>query len=63
MAPGLLDPQEKSPAVTSKGPVGPKEAFTSSPKTFNKKAEEEGTESQPPATHPRYLPIWVADTK
>ena len=63
MAPGLLDLQRTPPAITSKVPAGPKEAFIGSPKVFNKKAEEEGTESQPPATHPKYLPIWDADTK
>lgn len=63
MAPGLLDPQQTPPAVTPKAPVGPKEAFIGSPKAFNKKAEEEGTESQPPATYSKYLPIWDADTK
>ena len=63
MAPGLIDPQQTHTAVTPKALVGPKEAFIGSPKAFNKRAEEEGTESQPPATHPQYLPIWDADTK
>ena len=63
MAPGLIVPQQTPTAVTSKALVGPKEAFIGSPKAFNRRAEEEGTESQPPATHPKYLPIWDADTK
>ena len=63
MAPGLVEPQQAPIADRPKGLVGPKEAFTGGPKVFNKKAEEEGTETQPPATHPNYLPIWDAETK
>lgn len=62
MAPGLVDPPQTEPAV-AKGPVGPKEAFIGGPQVFNRIAEEQGTEKQPPATHPKYLPVWDADTK
>ena len=62
MAPGLVDPPQTEPAG-AKGPVGPKEAFIGGPQVFNKSAEEQGTEKQPPATHPKYLPVWDADTK
>lgn len=64
MAPGLVDPPQA--ALTSdiaKGSVGPKELFVGGPQIFNKIAEEQGTERQPPATHPNYLPVWDADTK
>ena len=64
MAPGLVDPPQAAPALdVAKGTVGPKEAFIGGPQVFNKVAEVQGTERQPPATHPEYLPIWDADTK
>lgn len=64
MAPGLVDPPQAAPASNfAKDSVGPKEAFIGGPQVFNKIAEEQGTEKQPPATHPKYLPIWDADTK
>ena len=64
MAPGFVDPPQAAPASNvAKGAVGPKEAFIGGPQVFNKIAEERGTEKQPPATHPRYLPVWDADTK
>ena len=62
MAPGLVDPPQTVPASTfAKVPVGPKEAFIGGPQVFNKIAEERGTEKQPPATHPEYLPVWRDD--
>ncbi|KAM0802955.1 alpha-ketoglutarate-dependent taurine dioxygenase [Usnea florida] len=61
MAPGLVDPPQTEPAVAN-GPVGPKEAFIGGPQVFNRIAEEQGTEKQPPATHPKYLPVWDAET-
>ena len=64
MAPGLVDPPQAAPASAfAKGPIGPKEAFVGGPQVFNKIAEEQGTEKQPPATHPEYLPVWDPDTK
>lgn len=64
MAPGLVDPPQAAPASNSaKHSVGPKEAFIGGPQVFNRIAEEQGTEKQPPATHPEYLPVWDADTK
>lgn len=64
MAPGLVDPPKTAPAQNpTKGSVGPKEAFIGGPQVFNKIAEEQGTERQPPATHPNYLPVWDTDAK
>lgn len=65
MAPGLVDPPPQAAPVSNlaKNSVEPKEAFIGGPRVFNKVAEEQGTEKQPPATHPEYLPIWDADTK
>ncbi|KAF6228934.1 hypothetical protein HO133_007046 [Letharia lupina] len=63
MAPGIVDPPQTAPASDfAKASVGPKEAFIGGPQVFNKTAEEQGTEKQPPATHPKYLPVWDADT-
>ena len=64
MAPGLADPLQAAPASDfTKKSVGPKEAFIGGPQVFNQNAEEQGTDRQPPATHPRYLPVWDADIK
>ena len=64
MAPGLVDPPHAAPAPNlAKDSVGPKELFIGGPQVFNKVAEEQGTEGQPPATHPNYLPVWDAETK
>lgn len=64
MAPGLVEsPRAAIIPDSTKGLVGPKEAFIGGPQIFNKVAEEQGTERQPPATYPKYLPVWDADTK
>ena len=63
MALGLADPLQAAPASDFTKPVGPKEAFSGGPRDFNQNAEEQGTDRQPPATHPKYLPVWDADTK
>ncbi|CAF9911700.1 MAG: hypothetical protein ALECFALPRED_007625 [Alectoria fallacina] len=64
MAPGLIDPPQATPASSfAKASVGPKEAFIGGPQVFNKIAEEQGTEKQPAAAHPKYLPLWDPDTK
>ena len=64
MAPGLVDPRQAAPASDFvRASVGPKEAFIGGPQVFNKVAEEQGTEKQPPATHPNYLPVWDDATK
>ena len=58
MAPGLVDVQQTETFDFNKDTfVGPKETFIGGPKTFNKAAEEKGTKSQPPASHPNYLPV------
>lgn len=64
MAPGLVGAAQVAPALaTTKDSVGPKEAFVGGPQVFDKIAEEQGTQRQPPATHPNYLPVWDADAK
>ena len=64
MAPALVESLRVAPALDfDKGSVGPKELFIGGPQVFNKDAEVQGTERQPPATHPEYLPVWDAGTK
>ena len=64
MAAGLIDPPRVAPTSDpTKRPVGPKEAFIGGPQAFNKIIEEQGTERQPPATHPNYLPVWDPNIK
>jgi sulfonate dioxygenase len=38
------------------------EAFIGGPKAFRSDAELKGTEKQPPAKYPRYLPTWTDKT-
>ena len=59
MAPGLVEVQPCAQEVSK----GSKEDFSDAPQAFNKQAEERGTATQPAATHPKYLPVWDADTK
>lgn len=64
MAPGLIETTSTVPASSyTKGSAGPKEAFIGGPQIYNSTAEIEGTTKQPPATHPKYLPVWDAKTK
>ena len=64
MAPGLVDPpQQGTTSFPQKPLVGPKEAFIGGPKAYSKSTEVNGTESQPPATHPNYLPVWDEEKK
>ncbi len=63
MAPGILAPQPETASAESQAFTGPKEAFVDGPKKYNKFAEEQGTDKQPPASHPNYLPIWDAEKK
>ena len=65
MAPGLVaTPQpESAPSSAPKELVGPKEAFIGGPDSYSQVAEEQGTKSQPAATHPKYLPTWDPETK
>lgn len=53
MIPGLVDAEL----------VGPKEVFIGGPQAYSKTGEEQGTESQPAAKYPHYLPIWDSETK
>lgn len=64
MTPGLVDPPQldSAPAYPNAS-VGPKEAFIGGPQAYSRNNEEHGTEKQPPATHPKYLPVWDAETK
>ena len=64
MAPGLVDTSQAAPtSASTKASVGPKEAFVGGPQVFDRTAEEQGTERQPPATHPNYLPVWDPEPK
>ena len=64
MAPGILDSQQRNEQDPAKNPlIGPKEGFDGGPKSFNTNAEVKGTKTQPPASHPNYLPTWDPDEK
>ncbi|KAK3044055.1 hypothetical protein LTS18_002293, partial [Coniosporium uncinatum] len=41
-----------------KGPSDYKEAFNSGPSNFKKDVELKGSDKQPPAKYPNYLPVW-----
>jgi hypothetical protein len=61
MAPALVDTTRASldPAFREVSGVGNyKEAYIGGPKAFKKEVEEKGSETQPAATYPNYLPIW-----
>ncbi|KZF20921.1 TauD-domain-containing protein [Xylona heveae TC161] len=64
MAPALTEPQPSAPSAGLKpahykGPIHAyKEPASSGPRDFQKKVEEEGSENQPAATYPHYLPVW-----
>ena len=57
----ISDSPDDGPRV--KDLVGPKEAFIGGPESYSKKAEEQGTSGQPPASYPHYLPIWDPSIK
>lgn len=57
----ISDSPDDGPGV--KDLVGPKEAFIGGPESYSKKAEEQGTSRQPPASYPNYLPIWDPSIK
>ncbi|KAI4210571.1 MAG: hypothetical protein LQ351_006549 [Letrouitia transgressa] len=63
MAPGLTEPQPQVAPAASESLKGPKELFIGGPKGYSKTGEENGTETQPAASHPNYLPVWDAETK
>jgi hypothetical protein len=45
-------------------PTGPVEykVFATGPSAYKPEAEEKGTDKQPAATYPKYLPTWDAET-
>lgn len=63
MAPEIVEPKPAPKSSFPKSLAGPKEAFIGGPQAYNKTAEENGTESQPAASYPNYLPVWDAETK
>ncbi len=63
MAPGILVSPSTTDTAEPEVFKGPKEAFVDGPKKYNKLAEEQGTDKQPPASHPNYLPVWDAEKK
>jgi sulfonate dioxygenase len=63
MAPALVETiQQQStfdPAFRQVSGVGQyKEAYIGGPKAFKKEVEEKGSETQPAASYPNYLPVW-----
>ncbi len=49
--------------AVSRGPSEYKEAFITGPRTYNDEAETKGTEKQPAASYPNYLPVWNNETE
>jgi sulfonate dioxygenase len=63
MAPALVETrQENSFNPAFREPVSGvgqyKEAYIGGPKAFKKEVEEKGSDTQPAATYPKYLPVW-----
>jgi sulfonate dioxygenase len=63
MAPALVETQQAGStfdaAFRQVSGVGQyKEAYIGGPKAFKKEVEEKGSETQPPASHANYLPVW-----
>lgn len=63
MAPALVESQTIdatfNPAFREVSGVGNyKEAYIGGPKAFSREIEEKGSESQPAASYPNYLPVW-----
>ncbi|KAF2446799.1 TauD-domain-containing protein [Karstenula rhodostoma CBS 690.94] len=59
MAPALVEvPLPEAINYAKSGTGAYKEAFQSGPKSFRADAELKGTEKQPPAKYPNYLPTW-----
>jgi len=64
MAPALVEtPQEPAVSYTKSGTGQYKEAYIGGPKVFSQEAELKGTEKQPPAKYPNYLPTWDGSVK
>ena len=65
MAPALVETvTETKPDYdyTNSGTGAYKVAFNTGPKAFKKDNELQGTEKQPPAKYPNYLPVWNNET-
>lgn len=59
MAPALIETQTKTEATKQNLAEGSfKTVFVGGPKSYNDVGELKGTESQPPASYPAYLPVW-----
>jgi len=61
MAPALVESRQSefNPAFREVSGVGQyKEAYIGGPKAFKKEVEEKGSETQPAARYPNYLPVW-----
>jgi len=62
MAPALVETRQSdfNPAFREVSGVGQyKEAYIGGPKAFKKDVEEKGSETQPAARYPNYLPVWT----
>ena len=63
MAPALVETQPPEAKPPYNGAGGFKEAFAyGGPKAYKKDQELHGTATQPPASHPNYLPTWNEKT-
>ena len=61
MAPALVETQQSTFDLTFREVSGVgqyKEAYIGGPKAFKKEVEEKGSDSQPAASFPNYLPVW-----
>jgi len=66
MAPALIETPQlpiRSSKIASGGLADYKEAFASGPAVFKHDTETKGTDKQPPAKYPNYLPVWDLEKK
>lgn len=63
MAPVAVEQQKPDiPAAPVRGPLDYKVAFNYGPRSYQKEAEEKGSERHAPAKYPHYLPVWPSKT-
>ncbi|KAF2470727.1 TauD-domain-containing protein [Lindgomyces ingoldianus] len=63
MAPAFVETPQPAATYVRNGTGEYKEAYIGGPKAFRQDAELKGTEKQPPAKYPHYLPTWDPEKK
>ncbi|ORY13567.1 hypothetical protein BCR34DRAFT_510846 [Clohesyomyces aquaticus] len=61
MAPALVETPQAAATYAKNGTGEYKEAYIGGPKAYRLDAELKGTEKQPPAKYPKYLPTWDSE--